>query len=162
MEEIWKDIKGYEGIYQVSNQGNIKRTGRRFLKPNSINGGYLKVNLSKNNVVKTFKVHQLVAIHFLNHTPCGMNLVVNHINLNKHDNNCKNLEITTSRENSNLKHIKSSSKYVGVSWHKRDKLWCAQIRINGKGKHLGGFINEIEAHYAYQNELKIINDGCIN
>ena len=49
-----------------------------------------------------------------------------------------------------------SSVYIGVCWFKRDKKWVAQIKINGKSKHLGYFDNELEAHLVYQkryNEL---------
>ena len=62
-----------------------------------------------------------------------MKLVVNHINNNKLDNRLENIEIVTSRENSNLKHIKSSSKYVGVSWcKKRNGKWHSSITFKKK------------------------------
>ena len=71
MNEIWKDIEGYEGLYQVSNFGNVKslnykRSGReKILKPSKDNDGYLHVNLCKNNNQKGFTIHRLVAKTFI-------------------------------------------------------------------------------------------------
>jgi hypothetical protein len=150
-KEIFKDIPGYEGVYQVSNLGNVKSLNREIiLKEQYTKGGYAFVNLSKNGIVKIIYIHQLVAMAFLNHKPNGINLVVNHINFNKLDNKLDNLEIITQRENTNKKHLKSTSKYVGVSLNKRDMNWRATIRINGKKTHLGMFKNEYDAHLAYQ------------
>lgn len=162
-KEIWKDISGYEGKYQVSSAGRIrslsyKRTGKiRVLSTSISSAGYIGVTLTLSGRCKTRSVHQLVAIAFLNHIPCGQKLVVNHINFNKLDNRVENLEIVTQRENANQKHIKSSSKYVGVSWFERDKKWTAAIKIDGKSKYLGMFSSELDAHLAYQSELKQIS-----
>jgi hypothetical protein len=80
-------------------------------------------------------------------------LVVNHKDFNKLNNNLDNLEIITQRQNTNKKHLKSSSQYIGVFWNKQNKKWKSQIRINKKIKYLGYFVNEIDAHNAYQNAL---------
>ena len=67
-KEIWKDILGYEGLYQVSNFGRVKSTKfgkERILKLTKDKDGYLIVNLYKNNKSKTLKVHRLVAEVFL-------------------------------------------------------------------------------------------------
>lgn len=159
MQEIWKDIPEYEGIYQVSNFGNIKSLGNNISKKEkilkkAISGTYYMVQLNKKGLSKNISVHQLVAIVFLNHTPCGHKLVVNHINFNRLDNRVENLEIITQRENTNKKHIKSSSKYTGVYWHKKDKRWQSYIMINGKLKYLGNFICETKASFRYETELK--------
>lgn len=167
IQEIWKDIPNYEGYYQVSNLGNVKSLARfnnlgkrvkeRVLK-NLVNttNGYLVVNLSKIGLVKTKQIHQLVAEAFLNHSKKGHKLVVNHKNFNRQDNRLENLEIITNRENTNKKHKKSKSKYIGVTWHKRVNKWTAQILYKRKNIHLGCFNNEIDAHNAYQNKLKEI------
>ena len=154
MEEIYKDVVGYEGIYQVSNFGNVKscKTGlirNYYLEKN----GYYSITLRKNGVGNTRKVHQLVAESFLNHKRCGYKLVINHIDLNKINNKVDNLEIVTNRENSNRKHLKSTSKYVGVHWNTEDKKWKSGLTINGKLKHLGYFTSELEASEAYQKAL---------
>lgn len=155
MEEIWKTIEGFED-YQFSNHGRVKSlkfNKEKLLKPLFIKVGYYIVSLSNSKKQSKF-IHQLVATAFLNHKTCGYKLVVNHKDFDKLNNNVDNLEIVTARENTNKKHIKSSSKYTGVSWHKKYNKWWAQINIKGKGYHLGFFLNEIEASEAYQNKLK--------
>ena len=155
--EIYKDVIGYEGVYQVSNLGNVKsfRYGKeRQMKQSKDSSGYLVIGIRLNNVPKIRRVHQLVAESFLNHTRCGYKLVVNHIDFNKTNNKLDNLEIVTQRENSNQKHLKSSSKYIGVSWSKSRNKWVALIYLNGKHKNLGRFNDELEASKAYQKALQ--------
>ncbi len=162
--EIYKDVVGYEGDYQVSNLGNVKSikfNKERHLKPSNHKMGYLVVGLCIKNIAKTKLIHQLVAEAFLNHKICNYKLVVNHIDFDKTNNNVDNLEIVTQRENTNKNHLKSSSKYIGVFWNKRNNKWQSSITINRKSKHLGLFINELEASKAYQKELNnlIQNDN---
>ena len=106
MEEIWKDIKEYEGYYQVSNWGRIKSLPRnstvkyaRNLKLRANRHGYLYVVLCKNGKVKTYYVHRLVAEAFIPNTdnlPC-----VNHKDENPLNNNVDNLEWCSYSYNSN-------------------------------------------------------------
>lgn len=103
MEEIWKDVYGYEGLYKVSNLGNVmsNHNGRWLLRKQYIckRTGYPKIGLSKNGVSKTFCVHRLVAIAFIdNH---GNKDEVDHINTNRTDNNVSNLRWVTKKENLN-------------------------------------------------------------
>ena len=158
--EIFKDIKGYEGLYQVSNLGNVKSFYSKWglLKGNKGSGGYLAVGLSKKKIIKTFRIHQLVAIAFLGHTPNGFETVVDHINNNQLDNRVENLKLTTNRYNTSKDKKNKTSKYTGVSWSKSANKWITHIKINGKSKHLGLFINEIEASNAYQKALLTLND----
>lgn len=162
-----KSVKDYEGIYEVSNFGNIKSLSRIILNrgvnpflskekivKQNLHKGYFYVTLCKNGNPKVFLVHQLVAISFLNHSPNRFVLTVNHKDFNKQNNKMENLEIVTVRENSNQKHIKSSSQYTGVQWVKNRKNWKAVIVLNGKNKYLGSYKTEIEASNAYQNALK--------
>lgn len=159
--EIWKDVIGYEGLYQVSNLGSIKSLGNdktkkeRILKDRINKFGYLRVVLYKYGNTKNKSVHQIVAESFLNHTVFGMELVINHKNFIRNDNRVENLEIVTARENSNQKHIESTSKYVGVHFHKLSNKWQSQIYINGKQKYLGLFDNEIDAHNSYQKAKEL-------
>lgn len=109
-KEIWKDIEGYEGHYQVSNIGRIKRLeksvmfGSRIkklkvliLKTYRKTDGYWFVRLSKNDIPKNFYVHRLVAIAFI---PNPENKPeVNHINGIKSENNILNLEWNSKKEN---------------------------------------------------------------
>jgi len=164
--EIWKDIPNYEGLYQASNLGRIRSVDKelkcgkytrkyksKILKTRPDKDGYLKIDIIKNRKRKTFRVHQLIAITFLSHKPCGHKLVINHIDFNRVNNNVDNLEVITQRENANLKHIQSTSRYIGVAWHKSLNKWRAKIVINGKSNHLGYFRNEKYASLSYQLAL---------
>lgn len=104
MQEIWKDIPGYESIYQVSNLGNIKslKSGNhhsktKILTPVCADGRYLRVSLYKDKIPKYFPVNRLVAMAFIPNPDNKPQ--VNHINGNKKDNCVKNLEWCTSSEN---------------------------------------------------------------
>ena len=102
--EIWKEIKEYEGLYEVSTLGNVKGlTSGKILKP-SYRGGYNAVGLSKNGKSITFPIHRLVALNFLDKIDnCN---IVNHKNGNKYDNEVDNLEWTNT--SGNTKHARDT------------------------------------------------------
>lgn len=158
MEEIFKDIPNYEGLYQVSNIGNVKSlvSKGKIMKPQlsvSKKRNYYALTLFGNGKRKRATVHQLVAITFLGYIPNGSNaFCVDHINNNPFDNRVENLQIISNRENSS-KDRKGSSIFTGVCWHKLRKKWIAAININGKKKYLGYFDTEINASHAYQREI---------
>jgi hypothetical protein len=109
--EIFKDIEGYEGYYQISNLGKVKSLQRivdnhsgfkkvlkeKFLNPNISKTGYYVVSFKKNNIKKTFKLHRLIANSFIAHVKDKK--FVNHINGIKTDNRIENLEWCTILEN---------------------------------------------------------------
>lgn len=98
MNEVWKDIVGYEGLYQVSNLGNVKNIKRNkllSLKPKK--QGYVRVNLVKEGIHRTFTVHRLVAMAFI--TKEDNKNLVNHKNEIKSDNRVSNLEWCTHQYN---------------------------------------------------------------
>lgn len=121
-KEEWEDIKGYEGIYKISNLGKVKSLERVTKIPNSyrkekekilkasVRSGYYVVNLRKNNIRKSYQIHRLVAQAFI---PNPENKsYVNHIDFNKKNNNVSNLEWCTQKENvqwsiCNMKHRKN-------------------------------------------------------
>ena len=157
-KEIWKDIPGYEGIYMVSDRGRVRSLDRIDCRGHRLKGTMRKPHLYKHGYLalglkgKTSTVHQLVAIAFLNHIPCGHRLVVDHIDGNKLNNNLNNLQVITNRQN--LSRKGGSSKYVGVSWNTSSKRWLAYINIgNGKNKYIGTFEDEVSASEAYQKAL---------
>lgn len=98
MKETFKAVPGYEGLYEVSDLGNVKgmKTGK-ILKPSTNQDGYLHVNLCKDGKRKMFRVHRLVYAAFNEEIPLG--LEVNHINKKRYDNRLSNLNLMTHKEN---------------------------------------------------------------
>lgn len=98
--EVWKDIKGYEGLYQVSNLGRIKSIRRNIImKVRKDKYGYYQLGLTKNKEQKTFKAHRLVAETFI---PNHNNLPeINHKDEDKTNNRVENLEWCTNKYNMN-------------------------------------------------------------
>ena len=152
MEEIWRDIDGYNSLYEISNLGNIKSKkrkinnryyGGKILVPIQRNKKYFVVNLYKNNKSKSYLVHRLVAQTFLenpNNLP-----QVNHKDENK-DNNCvNNLEWCSSKYNINYgTRNKKISKRVN------------QYDINGN------FIKNWESISSIYKNLKISRSNILN
>lgn len=104
--EIWRDICGYEGFYQVSNQGHIRSVDRVCngvrvkgiaKNPSTNRDGYLFVNLRRNGKQRMLLVHRLVAQAFVDNKQRKPE--INHIDGDKSNNNAKNLEWVTSMEN---------------------------------------------------------------
>jgi frataxin-like iron-binding protein CyaY len=171
-KEIWKDIKGFEGYYKISNLGNVKSLDRfisngkgLFLKKGQQiskcinNYGYLRVGLQKNGKQKHYTVHTLVASEFLGYVINGKNdIVVDHKNNIKTDNRLDNLQLLTNRQNIS-KSKRGSSKYTGVHWHSTNKKWNSNIYIEGKRIFLGSFDSEIEAHKEYIKALNNYKNG---
>lgn len=156
--EIWKQLKEYPD-YEVSNLGNVKSlkfNKERILKALNDGKGYLTVSLLKNGKEKRKKIHQLVAMAFLNHIPNYNSIVVDHINNIPKDNRLENLQLITHRQNTSKDRKNGTSRYTGVGWNKDIKKWKSVIYIKGKYKHLGYFKCEIEASKAYQEALKNI------
>jgi hypothetical protein len=162
MEEIFKEIPGYNGLYQASNLGRIKSLSRKVcnyrgcyfskerILTQFISKNYKRVNIRSSNKM----VHQLVAMAFLNHIPCGHEIVVDHINHDKLNNKLENLQLITNRENCSKDVKNKTSKYTGVSWNKARNKWVSQIKINGKTVPLGRYKCELVAAIVYQKKLK--------
>jgi hypothetical protein len=164
-KEIWKDIPNFEGFYQCSNLGNVKRLERKYfylnkqktfkekiLKQSKNTKGYLFVTLFCDGLRKSFMIHSLVMMTFCNHKNSSK-IVVDHIDNNKLNNKLNNLQIITQRLNASKDRLKKSN-YTGVYWRKDAKRWQSLIYINKKHIHLGYFKTEDEAVNAYKNALK--------
>jgi hypothetical protein len=125
--EIWKDVKGYEGLYQVSNQGNlliIKKS--RLAKPLLVKNGYLLVDLYKGGIKKRISLHRLVLLTFIKNTQNKSQ--VNHINGIKTYNRIENLEWCTASENQ-IHSLKTGLRRVLKGEDCDSKLTESQARI---------------------------------
>ena len=126
MNEIWRDIQGYEGIYMVSNQGNVlsvnfgsMHSGKpKVMKLSKSSSGYLHVQLYKNGVAKTLLVHTLVANAFIPNPDCLPE--VNHKDGDKTNNTVSNLEWVTKSQNT-IHAIKNNFRPVNHSLGKKGK-----------------------------------------
>ena len=164
-KEIWKDVVGFEGIYKISNIGNLKsiqrnmKRGRgtvlvkdRIIKQATSMYGYKTVVLCKNNVHYNKRVHRLVAQAFI---PNPMNLpFVNHIDGIKTNNKISNLEWCTASENG------LHAYRTGLSISKCNKPSISkpvrQIdRISGKEIMIFPSISEAARHYGFSNPSNI-------
>ncbi len=139
--ETWKDIEGFNGVYQISQKGRVKTIervetvidsrGRRFTRKRKgkilsncrRKDGYAKVSLCKGGIVKQENVHRLVAYHFI-HNPDNKP-EVNHIDGNKHNPHVDNLEWVTASENGKHAYregLSISAKRYGKDNHRSRKV----------------------------------------
>ena len=167
--EQWKDIKGYEGLYQVSNYGRVKSLTYRkcvhgirtissadiVLSPFDNGNGYLLISLTRNQKRKNFYVHRIVAENFID-IPNKFDYV-NHKDFNKKNNKVENLEWCTQKYNVNhaRPHIKrqhNCKTQTGERYITRRKgrdLYRVCIKRAGVDKHF----KNIDEAIVYRNEV---------
>lgn len=128
MQEIWRNCKGYEEKYQVSNQGRVwSITAQRYLKGSIDKDGYLQVYLTaKNGKSKKEFVHRLVALAFIDN-PQGLPQV-NHKDENKQNNNVNNLEWVSIKDNCN-----HGTRNTRISNANSKKVYCIELNKTFKG-----------------------------
>lgn len=163
MKEIWKDIKGYEGLYQVSDLGKIKSLAKnvkmpkggirkqkeKILKPNIDKDGYFRVALTTNKKRKDYYVHRLVAQTFIKNT--NNKNQVNHKDGNKQNNSIDNLEWCTVKENIHhaihilKKRMKKVDKYTldNIYIETYESIEEAGLKNNIKSQHIWRCCNNI-------------------
>lgn len=114
----------------------------------------MRYSFYENKKANTITIHTLVWDLFGNKSREKM--TIDHIDEDKTNNNIGNLQLLQAKDNFHktrkLKRDNYSSKYVGVSWLKRDKKWNARKKIDGKYKSLGNFRTEHEAYLAYEKQ----------
>ena len=162
MEEIWKDIPGYEGLYQINNTGLIKSlertlnpgcckigrtTKEKIISPYITKQGYLRVQLCKNSKTKKFFVHRLVAEAFIpnsNNYKC-----INHKDEIPTNNNVQNLEWCTHKYNSNYGTIKERAKES----RRKNNSGCKRVeQLDRYGNHIAFYRSAKEAEI--KNNIK--------
>lgn len=157
----WVDIPGYEGLYQASKEGRIKKC------PTIINGklqkekycslmqdstGYHRVSITKYGDTKFIHVHVLMAMTFLNHICNGHKMVIDHIDNVKLNNKLSNLQRISHAENLR-KDRKNKIGITGV--YRSGKKYVSRISINKECLYLGTFNTKEEAREAYLNQVYI-------
>ncbi len=145
MKEIWKDVKGYEGLYKVSNFGNVKTIkNNKILKINTTGEyGYVALYRDRKKTIK--KIHRLVAENFIenpNNYPC-----VNHKDENKWNNKVDNLEWCTQKYNCNYK---NRNKKLSKS---KCRFKIKQIDLNGKTIKIWQDIWELRNNTSYNTHV---------
>lgn len=135
MEEIWKDIYGYEELYQVSNLGRVKSLNynhtrkEHILKPRKDKDGYLRINLYKDEKRKTMFVHRLVAQTFIPNDDL-FKTQINHKDENKGNNNINNLEWCDATYNSNYGTRNERNSKSNINHPKKSKQ-ISQYSLDG-------------------------------
>lgn len=126
MNEEWKQIQGFEGLYRISNTGKVfSERQMRMMKQHPNSKGYMRVCLSGNGIhSKAFFVHRLVAAHFVHNDNPEVNNVVNHLDCNFLNNSADNLEWTTKGGNS--RHA------VKMGRMKRTRTWLKRLHESQK------------------------------
>lgn len=171
MEEIWKDIKDYEKLYQISNLGRIRSKERtinhkttyggkyhvksKILKP-KIDKGYYRIGLLKNGIKKFYGVHRIVAEAFIEN-PNNYN-IINHKDENPLNNNVDNLEWCTQKYNVN---------YGNANYKRIKKLSIKIKQYDLNGNYIKTWDSMNEAIRYYNNNTKIcqcckgkVNNAC--
>lgn len=172
--EEWRDIEGYEGLYQISSLGRVRGCDRyvsngngirlfrgMLLKPQKTTKGYLQVGLSKNGKTTIARIHRLVAKAFSE--ICGQfrnGLAVDHINAQKQDNRAINLKWCTPRENSNnpitKEHMEGENSYWFGKLGKEHVRSIPIVQYDLQGK----FIAEFEGLADAERKIEI-SSACI-
>ena len=153
-QELSKAIYFLNGVpYWNINRGNVGESSLA----GSINDGYRFISYSINGLKRKIKASRLHWFIVNGSMPVHC---IDHINHKRDDDRIENLREASQSQNqmNKSRHKGSSSKYIGVSWHKEKRKWRACIKIKGKQKYLGSFISEDDAGIAYNN-MAIIHHG---
>lgn len=154
MEELWKNIKGYEGLYQISSLGRVKSFYKnKILKPRVKENNYLIVSLYKEGKDKKFYIHRLVAEAFIPNT--DNKEYVNHKDFNKSNNSVENLEWVTRSEN--FRHYKYSEKWNKTLEIRNKKL--VSKTLNRAKKYKKKIIELYKQNYSIEDIAKKLRLG---
>ena len=156
-----KNVIGYEGVYAVSEEGRVFNLKRGVeITPHDI-GGYLCVKLRIDNKIKNYRVHRLVFEAFKGRIIS--NLVIDHIDGDKHNNHISNLRQISSRENTNIGILaaRKNNLPIGVRYYKKNNKYGASISIENENFYLGIYDTPEEAHKVYLNAFRCWRDNKI-
>jgi hypothetical protein len=153
MDEIWKPIIGYEGLFEVSSLGRVKNCRFNKFKKQRIRSGYYSVTLFKDKKLKSLSIHRIMAEAFLeNRKEC-----VNHIDGNKLNNNLNNLEWVSYRENAVHRDLKKDTKTGKANIILHSNSFQVRVRHEKKYVQLGSYKKIEDAVLARDNFYKLNN-----
>lgn len=158
LQEEWKPIKGYEGLYEISNFGRVKSSSGIIKKTSHTTRGYENISLNKMGDQKSIMVHLLVWDYFGDRPRDGRKLQVDHIDNNKSNNHINNLQLLTPRENSAKRIVQLGRKQnlpLGVCTSSKNRF-RAKIKIGQTNIYLGQFKTPEDASEAYKKALENI------
>lgn len=162
--EIWKPVVGYEGLYEVSNIGNVKSLPKKrgyvngnekIIRPFRNDGGYLLVSLSKNNKMKHYQVHRLVAQAFIPNLKNKPQ--VDHISRIRDDNRVENLRWVSVSENGNNTCLNSIIEYKGQK--RTVSEWSRILGIKQVTLHRRLFYSNWSVEKAFNTPVKSKTEG---
>lgn len=167
MEEIWKDIKNYEGIYQISNLGRVKRLSskdsrnhlrkEKILKPALNSCGYYHIGLSKDGIYKKKTIHRMLMETFI---PNPNNLPeINHINEIKTDNSLSNLEWCTHYQNMNSGTVEKRALINSLRTKYLKKIMSKKERIKMKRDDIKKILGENATEEQISNLLNAFHNS---
>ncbi len=148
MKEVWKDVQGFEGFYQVSNMGRLKSfkgiDSGYILSVKNSKGNYLNYVLSDNSKRKSCKIHRLVAELFLEN-PKSNNMIIHHKDGNKQNNRVDNLEWKSPQGHQKLHASQNPSQIAGMVRYNKLIKPKRIMQYSIDGKILGSYMNSKEA-----------------
>jgi len=156
MIEEFREVPGYNGMYQISNLGTFKsfKTGKwKIIKGSFYKSGRRSFHLYDGLKDKVLNAAVVIMMAFKDFKTCGHNLVVDHIDNDCTNDRLDNLQIISNRENLSKDRL-GASKFTGVSWDNQQKKWKTRISIKKINMHLGYFVNENEAGNMYKLALE--------
>lgn len=152
MKEEWKDIKGYESLYKISNLGRIRNNHGKILCPSTAMHGYLRIGLRKQGVVRYAYIHRLVAEEFVEN-PFGYK-EVNHIDEDKQNNVAENLEWVSRLYNTNYgNRPRKTGRYAKIHngntvyQYDRNNVLVNEFRSLREAEKLTGFCRQFISKY---------------
>ncbi len=148
MSETFKDVVGFEGLYEVSDMGTVRLVDGAVVPQAIAPNGYAYVKLTKDGKLTFHTAHTLVAAAFLG--VCPARWCVNHINRNDADNRLSNLRYATAAESAATRRRGSNNNSGHRGVHKAGKRWAAVLTKDGVQHKLGTFLTVEEAAAAYR------------
>lgn len=139
MDEIWKPVVGYEGLYEVSNFGQVRTISGKLMKCYYNRKGYKRICLSKSGKRKNFLIHRLVMAAFKG----ASDMQIDHIDGDKDNNTLSNLEYVSNIENTFRHFVRRGSSGLNVS--QSGKRYKSQLYYKGRNLPLGYFETKEEA-----------------